>query len=336
MLVKGDGHCMNYYDKHIGDWLKDTICLDAMQEGIYSRLIDQYYQLEMPLPSDIKEVYKLARVSKKKEKDAVDYILKKYFEKKDEGFVQKRAQEVIEKFWEKDADSDAKKENDRDRQQRARERRKTLFTELRNHGIVADWNTTTGELQRLLSRVTDRDSNAPVTPSVTGDNTAIHQPIPNTQYPVLKPITSLDTSSSVGTDDPPEIERPKNDRNIEIAVLLRAGGIKPMTAIHPLACEWATNPKITDELLKGAIDMAKQYKPNESISPNYLKPIIEQLLTAPAEPKAQGPKQDDWFRSNAGIDRKGRELGMYARGTESYNDFKDRIFAKLRDGGKAA
>lgn len=40
--------------------------------------------------------------------------------------------------------------------------------------------------------------------------------------------------------------------------------------------------------------------------------------------------QDDWWASNAGIDRKAIELGMTARGNESYADFKQRIFERLK------
>jgi hypothetical protein len=36
-----------------------------------------------------------------------------------------------------------------------------------------------------------------------------------------------------------------------------------------------------------------------------------------------------WWSSHAGIDAKGRELGMQARGNESYDDFKSRIFERL-------
>ena len=39
-----------------------------------------------------------------------------------------------------------------------------------------------------------------------------------------------------------------------------------------------------------------------------------------------------WWASNEGIDRKGRELGMQARSTESYADFKQRIFDRLNQG----
>ena len=42
-----------------------------------------------------------------------------------------------------------------------------------------------------------------------------------------------------------------------------------------------------------------------------------------------------WWRSNAGIEAKGRELGIPARGGESYADYAARITAKIEAGNHA-
>ena len=96
---------MNYYEKHIGDYLKKTIGLSMLEDGAYNRLMDYCYQSEHPLPLDRKEVYKLARATKAAEKKAVDTILEKFFKKTEQGFVQNRIQEELEKYWDRDADS---------------------------------------------------------------------------------------------------------------------------------------------------------------------------------------------------------------------------------------
>lgn len=147
----------------------------------------------------------------------------------------------------------------------------------------------------------------------------------------LSGTTSADDQTETDTS-----ERKIPKRNVQIAILLRAKGVKPLTSMHPEALAWAENPACTDEILTAAVESARQYKGETAdINPNYLKPIIEQLLTKPPD-KPPKQQQDAWWLTNAGIERKGKELGMFARGTESYNDFKDRIFAKLREGGKAA
>jgi uncharacterized protein YdaU (DUF1376 family) len=89
---------MNYYERHIGDWIKDTVALDMIEDGAYNRLTDQYYQTEKPLPLDIREVYRLARANKPAERKAVDYVLSKYFERTEEGYRQKRADEEIQRY----------------------------------------------------------------------------------------------------------------------------------------------------------------------------------------------------------------------------------------------
>ena len=40
---------MNYYERHIGDYLKDTAHLSLLEHGIYGRLLDIYYTREEPI-----------------------------------------------------------------------------------------------------------------------------------------------------------------------------------------------------------------------------------------------------------------------------------------------
>lgn len=127
----------------------------------------------------------------------------------------------------------------------------------------------------------------------------------------------------------PEKTEDVPQRNVQIAVLLRAKGIKPFTFAHPQALEWAEDPRITDEILTAAVTQARDYKTTGDISPNYLKPIIEQLINPP-EPRQQKPREDwTWKKSKAGIEAKGREMGMFARGTESHDDFAVRIQTEI-------
>lgn len=94
---------MNYFEKHVGDWIKDTVSLDMTEDGAYNRLVDQCYQSEKPLPSDIKEVYRLARANKPAERKAVDYVLAKFFDKGADGYTQKRVQAEIARYSDKQA-----------------------------------------------------------------------------------------------------------------------------------------------------------------------------------------------------------------------------------------
>lgn len=181
---------MNYYERHIGDYIRDTVGLSMLEDGAYGRLLDQLYQTEKPLPLDRKEVYRMARATSTPERKAVDYVVGKFFEKTDEGYVQKRAMEILAEYWDRPEQADKKntKEGNRERQRKSRERRKALFEALAGHGVVPRYDTPMRELEAMLSRCMSqekRDKSHPVThESVTPVMAPVmgnHSPLPTTQ-----------------------------------------------------------------------------------------------------------------------------------------------------------
>lgn len=321
---------MNYYEHHLGDYMRDTAHLSMLEDGAYRRLMDVYYTREQPLPTALKDCCRLARAQSKPEREAVDAVLKEFFHQSPEGWRHKRCDEEIARYQEKKPSADAKKENDRERQKRARERRKQLFDELRSHGITAPWDATTEQLQDALSRVTDNASHAQVTHPVTRDNTATQTP--DTRHHIS---TNQSTSDELVGEAPTEspAERLIADRTVQIAILLRNLNVKPFTAMHPQAIEWASNPKVTDDILKAAVDSARQYKPNDShISPAYIKPIVEQLIT-PQACQRQAPEKP-WHESASGIEAKAKEFGIEQGSREAYPEFRDRVYAEARKKGE--
>ena len=89
---------MNYYEHHLGDYLRDAGHLSFIEDAAYRRLIDVYYVRERPLPADVKECQKLARCTSAAERKSVVYVLESFFERRDDGFHQKRCDEVIAEF----------------------------------------------------------------------------------------------------------------------------------------------------------------------------------------------------------------------------------------------
>jgi uncharacterized protein YdaU (DUF1376 family) len=89
---------MNYYEHHLGDYMRDTAHLSLLEDGAYRRLLDAYYTREKPLPADLRDCCKLARATTKPERDAVAYVLREFFERRDDGHHQKRADEEIARF----------------------------------------------------------------------------------------------------------------------------------------------------------------------------------------------------------------------------------------------
>jgi uncharacterized protein YdaU (DUF1376 family) len=88
---KGKVTSLNYYPHHIGDYLRDTVHLTALEDGTYRRMLDLYYASEKPLPLDFDWLCKLVRARENPEREAVHEILKQFFEKCAEGWRNKRA-----------------------------------------------------------------------------------------------------------------------------------------------------------------------------------------------------------------------------------------------------
>jgi uncharacterized protein YdaU (DUF1376 family) len=337
---------MNYFEHHIGDYAEATGHLTFVEDAAYSRMIRKYYAQEKPLPADVKQVQRLVGARSREEKVAVDTVLQEFFFLDTDGWRNKRCDAEIARFQEGEPEREAKKANEETRMKRHREERARLFATLTEAGQHAAWNIGMNELRALIKALPA----APATPPETGPETFL-PPLPATApatpvtathtqspYPVLVNNQNLEASRQASNEVDDDLQRAMSSgnpapthnqgstRNVQISVLLRAGGIDA-TSSNPLVClDWAENPKVTDELLGLAVVKARTAKPDQRISVNYLKPIVAELLIA-AEAKPTKPKQNDWAwkRSNPGIEAKGREMGMYARSSESYADFAERI-----------
>lgn len=90
---------LNYYEHHLGDYLKDTLHLSMLEEGAYRRLLDSYYGRESGIPKD--QVFRIARAVSKAEKDAVKAVLKEFFRLVGDVWVKDRCEQEIARFREK-------------------------------------------------------------------------------------------------------------------------------------------------------------------------------------------------------------------------------------------
>lgn len=86
---------MNYYERHLGDYAKDTAHLTMIEHGAYSLLLDRYYGTESGIPAD--QAHRIARARTKEEKAAVDVVLAEFFLLVDGVWINKRAEEEIAK-----------------------------------------------------------------------------------------------------------------------------------------------------------------------------------------------------------------------------------------------
>jgi uncharacterized protein YdaU (DUF1376 family) len=99
---------MNYYERHLGDYARDTAHLSMLEHGAYGLLLDRYYATEKPIPAD--QVHRLARARSKEERQAVDDVLAEFFTLLDGAWMNARAELEIEK---KESKTKAAQENGR-------------------------------------------------------------------------------------------------------------------------------------------------------------------------------------------------------------------------------
>lgn len=86
---------MNFYQRHIGDYLKDTSHLSLLEHGIYTRLLDVYYTKESGIPDD-----QAARLigARGAELKALKAVLNEFFTLTDGIWIQRRCDSEIAKY----------------------------------------------------------------------------------------------------------------------------------------------------------------------------------------------------------------------------------------------
>ena len=87
---------MNYYERHIGDYLKDTAHLSLLEHGVYARLLDVYYVREACIPAE--DVARLVGARSKDERVALSAVLAEFFRAVDGAYVQDRCDREIARY----------------------------------------------------------------------------------------------------------------------------------------------------------------------------------------------------------------------------------------------
>ncbi len=90
---------MNYYEHHIGDYAAATAHLSWDEDMAYTRLLRAYYHNERGIPDA--ERYRVARATTAAQRKAVDSVLGEFFSNVDGVWRQKRADEEVDRFKDK-------------------------------------------------------------------------------------------------------------------------------------------------------------------------------------------------------------------------------------------
>lgn len=245
---------MNYYERHIGDYIKDTSHLSLLEHGIYGRLLDVYYTREGAIPDA--QAARLIGARSKEERDALSEVLAEFFELTDGHWHQGRCDAEIEAYQGKQAEKGGTKEAAKERQRRARERRAHLFEALRSLGVTMPFKATTAELETELSRASSRQTSRNVTrdesQGVTRDDTATQTPDTRHQSPDPNTHTPSTSPDAVRVHaDPPVPTKAEPTRAGHLCRLMRQAGIADTNPGHPDLIALA-DAGVTDAEVQGA------------------------------------------------------------------------------------
>jgi hypothetical protein len=149
--------------------------------------------------------------------------------------------------------------------------------------------------------------------------------------PFAREVTEENRHVNPPTPPPQKIDEDLTPANIAVALIgwERERGKPPRgtTASHPHVVDLAALHVSAAEL-KRAYDLAVADREATSdpapINAGFVRVFIDKARAPPR------PKPDDWQRSDAGITRKAREVGVRARPGDSYDVLKDRVFEALR------
>ena len=284
---------MNYYEHHIGDYAEATAHLTFIEDATYSRLIRKYYATEKPLPADVKIVQRLINARSKEEKNAVVSVLNEFFTLTDDGWRQERCDHEIARF--------------KDRQIKARRSAEGRWQSSSAEQILSDSTTIS---------VCDRNANALPT-----------QCSPNTRHQT--PNTNLHTPDKQNNGAEKKNEETSNLSPAQIVQLFAKEGINiPLDdeRINEMLRLDISEKEVADAILQ-AKDTRRRASSSTPINVGFVMAILKGMRR---KSQTINPVEDIWWKSNEGIDAKGRELDMRAQGSESYDAFKSRIFVELR------
>ena len=96
---------MNYYERHLGDYARDTGHLTLLEHGVYTVLLDRYYATEQGIAQA--DAYRVARATSRQERQAVDRVLAEFFTLENGVYRMGRVEREIARYREKSGKASA-------------------------------------------------------------------------------------------------------------------------------------------------------------------------------------------------------------------------------------
>jgi uncharacterized protein YdaU (DUF1376 family) len=85
-----------YFKLYIGDYQRDTAALSLAEHGAYLLMLQHYYATQQPLPTE-RALYRLLRAETKQEREAVDAVTERFWQRVEGGLIHERADKEMEK-----------------------------------------------------------------------------------------------------------------------------------------------------------------------------------------------------------------------------------------------
>ncbi len=314
---------MNFYKRHVGDYLRDTAHLSLLEHGVYTRLLDVYYTREGPIPDE--QAARLIGARSSEERKAVSRVLSEFFVREGGTWAQKRCEREIQA-------ATSKAERNR---------------EVGKLGGRKPKNGNQGGSKQEPKNNPDGFQNEPTNnPSQTPDSRLQTPEEPtNTESPPPDAARGDSADSVVGGQEPPD----DGDKATAAEFLrsIRAGGSPEppgeptryglmaaelrqrnvrCTSAHPelvaLVDDGFTVPEVIEALAIAAMaDAAPQ-----PMNVGYLSAVARTQREVARRPKKAAAA---WWSSDEATMTKGSELGMQPRSGEDWNAFRQRIRARL-------
>jgi uncharacterized protein YdaU (DUF1376 family) len=269
---------MNYYERHLGDYSKDTAHLTMIEHGAYGLLLDRYYGTEAGIPAD--QVHRIARARTREEKQAVDVVLAEFFNLVEGVWMNKRAEEEIAKAHVKIS---AAKENGK---KGGRPKKSKSGSE--------------NETQQKPSGLLVGSENETQQKAHQAPSTKHHTP-------ESKQAASVDQPEA-GTQ-PTAAADPIHGRAIELTTMLRKRGAA-LQASDPRLRRWAETG-ITDAQALAALETAQQRREEQGnhqpINAGYLDAILKDATGTGTPTKRRGNIHDERAATIAGLTGRDRK-----------------------------
>lgn len=302
---------MNFYKRHIGDYLRDAGHLSLLEHGVYTRLLDVYYTREGPIPAE--QAARLVGARTREEREAVDRVLAEFFEPVGEAWVQRRCEREIEA-------ATTKAERNREVGKLGGRPRKP--------------ETQTVPEQKPTENPNGFQTEPKQNPSQTPDSRLQTPEEENNPHLPATVVACATVGDSVaGRDRPPENPEPTAEpppdttRYGVLSAELRRRGVR-CTGSHPDLVALVDDGFALPEIVEALAVAAMADSAPKPMNVGYLARVVRSERERAKRPARN--REPAWWTSEAATEAKAREVGCWpARPAESWDQLRNRIRERL-------